>query len=106
MLLILTGARCGEIAMARWDWLDGNVLRLPDSKTGAKPVFLPPQALAVVESNAVENKAQVEKQVRELIAAQDDIPIDRHMCRNEHRARHLRQVDELHRAVARQPARS
>ncbi len=48
-LLILTGARCGEIAMARWDWLDGNVLRLPDSKTGAKPVFLPPQALAVVE---------------------------------------------------------
>ena len=48
-LLILTGARRGEIAAAKWDWLDGNVLRLPDSKTGAKCVFLPPQAMAVVE---------------------------------------------------------
>ena len=48
-LLILTGARCGEIAGAKWAWLNGNVLSLPDSKTGAKSVYLPPQALDVLE---------------------------------------------------------
>lgn len=47
-LLILTGARKSEIANAQWSWLDGNVLNLPDSKTGAKPVYLPPQALDVL----------------------------------------------------------
>jgi integrase len=47
-LLILTGARKGEIAGARWEWVNGNVLSLPDSKTGAKPVYLPPQALDVM----------------------------------------------------------
>lgn len=48
-LLILTGARRGEVGAARWSWLDGNVLRLPDSKTGEKPVFLPPPAMAVLD---------------------------------------------------------
>lgn len=47
-LLIYTGARCGEIAAARWDWLDGNVLRLPDSKTGEKPVYLPGQVIELL----------------------------------------------------------
>lgn len=49
-LLILAGARRGEIWDARWDWLDGNVLRLPDSKTGAKPVYLPPAAMDVINA--------------------------------------------------------
>ena len=49
-LLILVGARRGEIWEARWDWLDGNVLRLPDSKTGAKPVYLPPEAMDVIDA--------------------------------------------------------
>ena len=44
-LLLLSGARCGEIAAARWEWIEGNVLRLPDSKTGARTIFLPPQVL-------------------------------------------------------------
>jgi integrase len=48
-LLILTGARKGEVAAARWEWLDGNVLRLPDSKTGEKPVYLPPAAMALID---------------------------------------------------------
>ena len=47
-LLILTGARKGEIAGCKWDWLKGNILELPDSKTGAKAVYLPPQALDVL----------------------------------------------------------
>lgn len=48
-LLILSGARKSEIANAKWAWLKGNVLELPDSKTGAKSVYLPPQAMAVIE---------------------------------------------------------
>lgn len=47
-LLILTGTRRGEVWKARWEWLDGNVLRLPDSKTGAKSVYLPPAAMEVI----------------------------------------------------------
>ncbi|WP_395664713.1 tyrosine-type recombinase/integrase [Methylocella sp.] len=41
-LLLLTGARLREVLHARWDWVDfeRGVLRLPDSKTGAKPVYL------------------------------------------------------------------
>ena len=48
-LTLLTGARKGEIGAARWNWLDGNVLRLPDSKTGARPVYLPEQAVRVLD---------------------------------------------------------
>lgn len=39
-LLLLTGCRLGEIQTLKWDYVDleGGVLRLPDSKTGAKLV--------------------------------------------------------------------
>ena len=47
-LLIFSGARKGEIANAKWDWLDGNKFNLPDSKTGAKPIFLPKQAMEIL----------------------------------------------------------
>lgn len=47
-LLILTGARKGEIASARWDWIKGNVIHLPDSKTGEKQVYLPEPAMDVL----------------------------------------------------------
>lgn len=49
-LLVLTGARKGEIAAARWDWLDGNVIHLADSKTGARDVYLSEGALSVISS--------------------------------------------------------
>lgn len=53
-LLLYSGARPQEIEDARWDWLevveDCGVLRLPDGKTGARDVFLPPQAMAVIAS--------------------------------------------------------
>jgi integrase len=42
MLLILTGCRLNEIMTLRWEYvdLDAGVLNLPDSKTGAKTVYL------------------------------------------------------------------
>jgi integrase len=47
-LLILTGCRLGEIQTLKWEYVQGNRLRLPDSKTGAKTVYLGPPALAVL----------------------------------------------------------
>jgi integrase len=51
-LLILTGARCGEILSLRWEWVDleGGRLNLPDSKTGEKTVPLGGAALAVLRA--------------------------------------------------------
>lgn len=41
-LLILTGCRLGEIQTLKWDYVDleSSVLRLPDSKTGKKTIYL------------------------------------------------------------------
>ena len=51
-LLLLTGARRGEIVGLRWQNVDFNrkCLRLPDSKTGAKVVFLNEPALEILRS--------------------------------------------------------
>lgn len=48
-LLLLTGARPGELLTAEWGWLQGNVLRLPDAKRGARNVYLPPAAMKLLE---------------------------------------------------------
>lgn len=49
-LLALTGARRGEITDLRWDEVDfdHNMLRLKDSKTGPKVVYLPSQAVDII----------------------------------------------------------
>lgn len=49
-LLLFTGARLNEILTARWEWVDFNrrVINLPDSKTGAKPLFLSETAIEVL----------------------------------------------------------
>lgn len=50
-LLLLTGCRLGEWLGARWNWIDleRGLLRLPDSKTGARDVHLPAEAMAILE---------------------------------------------------------
>ena len=49
-LLVFTGARLGEILGLQWHWIDFDrgEARLPESKTGAKTLHLPPPALAVI----------------------------------------------------------
>jgi integrase len=49
-LLLLTGCRLGEIQTLKWDYVDARagVLRLPDSKTGAKVVPIGKAALDVL----------------------------------------------------------
>ena len=49
-LLLLTGARLGEVLTLRWDYIDygRRLILLPDSKTGAKPIPLNQPALDVL----------------------------------------------------------
>ena len=49
-LLVLTGARLGEVLSLRWEWVDlgKGELRLLDSKTGAKVIHLNAPARAVL----------------------------------------------------------
>ena len=49
-LLVFTGARLREILGLKWEWIDfeRGEARLPDSKSGAKTLHLPPPALAVL----------------------------------------------------------
>ncbi|HJU17913.1 MAG TPA: site-specific integrase [Stellaceae bacterium] len=51
-LLVFTGARLGEILGLQWQWIDfeRSEARLPDSKTGAKTLHLPPPALEVLSA--------------------------------------------------------
>ncbi|MFK4537917.1 integrase [Bradyrhizobium ottawaense] len=50
-LIMLTGARLREILHLRWDEVDleRGVLRLPDSKTGKKLVYLPTAAIDIIK---------------------------------------------------------
>jgi integrase len=50
--LILTGCRSGEALNLQWDWIDWehNLIKLPDSKTGQKPLLLGEGALELLKS--------------------------------------------------------
>jgi integrase len=58
-LLLLTGARVGEILGLQWRWIDWQQgqARLPDSKTGPKTLYFSDEALAVLRhlSRAIDN---------------------------------------------------
>jgi integrase len=51
-LLLFTGARLGEIRTLRWEHVDlaGQQLRLPESKTGKKSIYLNAPALEVLRA--------------------------------------------------------
>lgn len=51
-VMLFTGARCMEILTLKWAYIDTDrgIANLPDSKTGAKALHLPPPALAVLAS--------------------------------------------------------
>ena len=51
-LLVLTGARLTEILTLRWEYVDleNGVLRLPDSKTGAKLIYLNAAAMQLLRT--------------------------------------------------------
>ena len=53
-LLLMTGARLTEILSAKWAWVDYDrcLIALPDSKTGAKPVFLSEAAIAILKEQS------------------------------------------------------
>lgn len=50
-LLLLTGARKNEILTCEWAWVsfDTQLIALPDSKTGRKPVYLSDQAIKLLQ---------------------------------------------------------
>ncbi|MDE0002343.1 MAG: site-specific integrase, partial [Rhodospirillaceae bacterium] len=45
-----TGCRFGEIAALEWDWIKGKRIRLPDSKSGPRTVWLSSAARAVIDA--------------------------------------------------------
>ena len=51
-LLLLTGCRKGEIARLKWSEVDGDVLRLAETKTGSRTVWLSEAARAILDRQA------------------------------------------------------
>lgn len=49
-LLVLTGCRLSEIQTLKWPYITPRYLELPDSKTGARRIPLPPAARAVLDA--------------------------------------------------------
>jgi len=54
-LLLFTGGRLGEVLGMRWEWvnLQAGVVKLPDAKTGARPLYLSPLAVALLAAEKV-----------------------------------------------------
>lgn len=59
-LLLHTGARSGELASAQWAWVDWNaqIIMLPDSKTGPKPIYLSDPAVALLRQQYTRSQDQ------------------------------------------------
>ncbi len=79
-LLIFTGMRPSEVAAARREWIVEGVLRLPDSKTGPREVYLSSHALNLIERlpapadgtlTGIQYPRRVWKRIREAAGAPD-----------------------------------
>ncbi len=59
-MLLLTGARSGELASAEWGWVDWDnmIIALPTSKTGAKPIYLSDDAGSLLREQHERSKSQ------------------------------------------------
>ena len=72
-LLLLTGCRKNEIVRLRWREVDGDRLKLTDSKTGPRRVFLNPQARTIIERQTRQRDSPwVFPSVRTSTRPQDD----------------------------------
>lgn len=71
-LLILTGARCGEIQTLKWSMVDlaGRRLNLPDSKTGSKVIHLSDRAV-----NELRRLERVKGNPYVIVGARDGKPL-------------------------------
>ncbi|MCY4002149.1 MAG: tyrosine-type recombinase/integrase [Rhodospirillales bacterium] len=49
-LLMLTGCRFSEVAALEWDWIKGERIHLPDSKSGPRTVWLSSAARSVIDA--------------------------------------------------------
>lgn len=49
-LLVLTGCRLSEIQTLKWEYVTAAYLELPDTKTGARRIPLPPAAQAILQA--------------------------------------------------------
>lgn len=64
-LNLLTGARPSELLNSGPHWRHGSVLRTPDSKTGARTIYLPPAACAILDGLVVSARFTIGKSVAE-----------------------------------------
>lgn len=60
-LMLATGARPGELVGAKWEWLnpDRTTLRLPDSKRGARTIFITETARRLLDKLPLPHKGQI-----------------------------------------------
>ena len=73
-MLLFTGARLSEIRDLQWEWVKPPRLTLPDSKTGAKVIWLNSQALAVLDAQPRVEGCPLVFPDRRRIAAQSLAP--------------------------------
>ena len=83
-LLVLTGCRLSEIQKLKWAYVQPEYLALPDSKTGARKVPLPPAARQVLE--ALPRQAGNDYVIAGLISGQHATDLQRPWRRIRNRA--------------------
>ena len=75
-LLLLTGCRKGEIVTLRWREVDRNVLKLADSKTGSRTIYLNEQARSIIERQPRGRSVFVFPSLRNPVRPRDgDLPL-------------------------------